>query len=64
MSTKLTVVIFSLYIYQIIIYLKLMQYYVNYTYLNKEKKSRIIKMFKVYELKIDTSERRNRQTYH
>ena len=41
-----------------------MQYYVNYTYLNKEKKSRIIKMFKVYELKIDTSERRNRQTYH
>ena len=37
MLTKLTVVIFSLYIFQIIIYLKLMQYYVSYTYLNKEK---------------------------
>ena len=37
MLTKLTVVIFSLHIFQIIIYLKLMQYYVNYTYLNKEK---------------------------
>ena len=37
MLTKLTVVIFSLHIFQIIMYLKLMQYYVNYTYLNKEK---------------------------